>query len=102
MRRLPSVRGCAETIFFTHALKWADEAVGTFTSAARRLDRHHEQDASHGCDRNLDTSPVDPVFDTVGGDRLKRSPAVLREGGRLVSVAEQWRVRLSVPSDATA
>ncbi|MBV8941210.1 MAG: NADP-dependent oxidoreductase [Solirubrobacterales bacterium] len=33
--------------------------------------------------------PVDLVFDTVGGDRLQRSPAVLRHGGRLVSVAEQ-------------
>ena len=33
--------------------------------------------------------PVDLVFDTVGGERLARSPAVLREGGRLVSVAEE-------------
>lgn len=33
--------------------------------------------------------PVDLVFDAVGGDRLKRSPAVLHEGGRLVSIAEQ-------------
>jgi NADPH:quinone reductase-like Zn-dependent oxidoreductase len=33
--------------------------------------------------------PVDLVFDTVGGDRLRRSPAVLRPGGRLVSVAEE-------------
>ena len=33
--------------------------------------------------------PVDLVFDTAGGDRLERSPAVLREGGRLVSVAEE-------------
>ena len=33
--------------------------------------------------------PVDLVFDTAGGDRLRRSPAVLREGGRLVSVAEE-------------
>jgi NADPH:quinone reductase-like Zn-dependent oxidoreductase len=31
--------------------------------------------------------PVDLVFDTAGGDRLTRSPAVIREGGRLVSVA---------------
>jgi NADPH:quinone reductase-like Zn-dependent oxidoreductase len=33
--------------------------------------------------------PVDLVFDTVGGDRLERSPAVIRHGGRLVSVAEE-------------
>lgn len=33
--------------------------------------------------------PVDLVFDTVGGDTLERSPAVIRRGGRLVSVAEE-------------
>jgi NADPH:quinone reductase-like Zn-dependent oxidoreductase len=33
--------------------------------------------------------PVDLVFDTVGGELLARSPAVLGEGGRLVSVAER-------------
>jgi NADPH:quinone reductase-like Zn-dependent oxidoreductase len=33
--------------------------------------------------------PVDLVFDTVGGETLERSPAVLREGGRLVTVAEE-------------
>jgi NADPH:quinone reductase-like Zn-dependent oxidoreductase len=33
--------------------------------------------------------PVDLVFDTVGGDRLERSLAVLRPGGTLVSVAEE-------------
>ena len=32
---------------------------------------------------------VDLVFDTAGGERLLSSPAVLREGGRLVSVAEE-------------
>ena len=38
--------------------------------------------------------PVDVVFDTAGGERLRRSLAVLRAGGRLVSVAEEpprWR-----------
>jgi NADPH:quinone reductase-like Zn-dependent oxidoreductase len=33
--------------------------------------------------------PVDLVFDTAGGERLRGSPGVLREGGRLVSVAEE-------------
>jgi NADPH:quinone reductase-like Zn-dependent oxidoreductase len=51
-----------------------------------------------GFDRVLDgttpgfedaVEPVDLVFDTVGGDRLARSPAVMRQGGRLVSVAEE-------------
>jgi NADPH:quinone reductase-like Zn-dependent oxidoreductase len=32
---------------------------------------------------------LDLVFDTAGGDRLARSPGVLRPGGRLVSVAEE-------------
>jgi NADPH:quinone reductase-like Zn-dependent oxidoreductase len=33
--------------------------------------------------------PVDVVFDTAGGERLRRSSAVLGAGGRLVSVAEE-------------
>jgi NADPH:quinone reductase-like Zn-dependent oxidoreductase len=33
--------------------------------------------------------PVDLVFDTVGGEVLARSPALVRGGGRLVSVAEE-------------
>jgi len=33
--------------------------------------------------------PVDLVFDTVGGEVLTRSGAVLRKGGRLVSVADE-------------
>jgi NADPH:quinone reductase-like Zn-dependent oxidoreductase len=33
-------------------------------------------------------APVDLVFDTVGGELLRRAPVVLRPGGRLVSVAE--------------
>jgi NADPH:quinone reductase-like Zn-dependent oxidoreductase len=32
---------------------------------------------------------VDLVFDTVGGERLERSPAVVRPGGRLVSIATE-------------
>jgi NADPH:quinone reductase-like Zn-dependent oxidoreductase len=34
-------------------------------------------------------APVDLVFDTVGAELLERSPAALRKGGRLVSVAEE-------------
>jgi NADPH:quinone reductase-like Zn-dependent oxidoreductase len=33
--------------------------------------------------------PVDLVFDTAGGDLLGRSRAILPEGGRLVSIAEE-------------
>ena len=32
---------------------------------------------------------VDLVFDTAGGDRLARSPYVIRPGGRLVSIAAE-------------
>jgi NADPH:quinone reductase-like Zn-dependent oxidoreductase len=32
---------------------------------------------------------VDLVFDTVGGDRLERSLAIVRKGGRLISVAAE-------------
>jgi NADPH:quinone reductase-like Zn-dependent oxidoreductase len=38
---------------------------------------------------DADIEPVDLVFDTAGGERLARSPGALREGGRLVSVAEE-------------
>jgi NADPH:quinone reductase-like Zn-dependent oxidoreductase len=34
-------------------------------------------------------APVDLVFDTAGGEQLRRAPAFLRPGGRLVSVAEE-------------
>jgi NADPH:quinone reductase-like Zn-dependent oxidoreductase len=36
-----------------------------------------------------DVGDVDVVFDTAGGERLRRSSAVVRAGGRVVSVAEQ-------------
>ncbi len=34
-------------------------------------------------------APVDLVFDTVGGAALAESPALVRAGGRVVSVAEE-------------
>jgi NADPH:quinone reductase-like Zn-dependent oxidoreductase len=34
-------------------------------------------------------APVDLIFDTAGGELLARSPALVRPGGRLVSVAEE-------------
>jgi NADPH:quinone reductase-like Zn-dependent oxidoreductase len=40
--------------------------------------------------------PVDLVFDSAGGERLERSPAVVKKGGRLVSVATD------PPSEAAA
>lgn len=38
--------------------------------------------------RELAPGGVDVVFDTVGGETLERSPEVLRDGGRLVSIVE--------------
>jgi NADPH:quinone reductase-like Zn-dependent oxidoreductase len=55
--------------------------------AVRELGAHETVDAA--TTRLEDAvAPVDVVFDTTGGERLRRSPALLRAGGRLVSVAE--------------
>jgi NADPH:quinone reductase-like Zn-dependent oxidoreductase len=64
------------------------------TASTRNLDRARElgadQVVDHTTTRFEDViDPVDLVFDTVGGDLLARSPAVLRPAGRLVSVAEE-------------
>jgi NADPH:quinone reductase-like Zn-dependent oxidoreductase len=65
--------------------------IGTASAASLRLVRefgaHEAVDAATRFDDALE--PVDLVFDTVGGERLRRSLAVLRPGGRLVSVAEE-------------
>lgn len=62
-------------------------ASGQRTETARRL----------GADRVIDhtsedftaVGEVDVVFDTAGGERLRRSAQVLGPGGRLISVAEE-------------
>jgi len=64
------------------------------TASARGIERARELGADVVIDHTAGSweaglDPVDLVFDTAGGDRLARSPAVLREGGRLVSVAEE-------------
>ena len=63
------------------------------TASAADLDRVRELGAHEAIDAatrfEAAAEPVDVVFDTVGGERLQRSVAVLRHGGRLVSVAEQ-------------
>ena len=45
--------------------------------------------------------PVDLVFDTVGGDALAWSADVLREGGRLVAVAEEPSPEIAQRVNAT-
>jgi NADPH:quinone reductase-like Zn-dependent oxidoreductase len=63
------------------------------TASRQDLDFVHELGAHEtvdGATRFEDAvDVVDLVFDTVGGERLRRSGAVLRAGGRLVSIAEE-------------
>jgi NADPH:quinone reductase-like Zn-dependent oxidoreductase len=66
--------------------------IGTASTAnveaARQLGA--DQVIDHASARFEDlVEPVDLVFDTAGGDRLERSPAVVRPGGRLVSIASE-------------
>jgi NADPH:quinone reductase-like Zn-dependent oxidoreductase len=55
--------------------------------SVRELGAHEAVDATTRFEDAVE--PVDLVFDTVGGEGLRRSVAVLRAGGRLVSVAEE-------------
>jgi NADPH:quinone reductase-like Zn-dependent oxidoreductase len=62
-------------------------ATGGGVAATRALGAHETIDRA--TQRFEEIDPVDLVFDTVGGETLARSPAVLRDGGHLVSVAEE-------------
>lgn len=78
--------------FAVQLARWRGAHVAATAStgnvaAARRLGA--DQVVDHLAGRFEDAvGQVDLVVDTVGGERLRRSPAVLRRGGRLVSVAE--------------
>src|SRR6201991_3294527 len=63
--------------------------IGTASNLGlvRELGAHEAVDAATRFEDAVE--PVDVVFDTAGGERLRRSTAVLRPGGRLVSVAEE-------------
>jgi hypothetical protein len=65
--------------------------IGTASAAnlgsVRKLGAHQVIDAATRFEDAVE--PVDVVFDTAGGARLRRSHTVLRAGGRLVSVAEE-------------
>jgi NADPH:quinone reductase-like Zn-dependent oxidoreductase len=76
----------------TQLARWRGAyVIGTASIGAAELAR------GFGVDQVLDPAtpfgetiePVDLVFDTVGGDALIRSADVLRDGGRLVAVAEE-------------
>jgi NADPH:quinone reductase-like Zn-dependent oxidoreductase len=63
-------------------------ASSTNVESVSRLGAHEAID--HTRTRFEDAlDPVDLVFDTKGGEVLERSPAIVRRGGRLVSVAEE-------------
>jgi NADPH:quinone reductase-like Zn-dependent oxidoreductase len=79
--------------FATQLARWRGaHVIGTASAgsldAARAFGAHEALD---GRDARLEVTipPVDLVFDTVGGELLARSPAIVRPGGRLVSVAEE-------------
>jgi NADPH:quinone reductase-like Zn-dependent oxidoreductase len=76
----------------TQLAKWRGaHVIGTASAGAAELAREF------GAEQVLDPTapfvgsidPVDLVFDTVGGDALARSADLLREGGRLIAVAEE-------------
>lgn len=79
--------------FATQLARWRGAYViatasGESLDAASAFGAHEVLDGTHGRFEEA-VAPVDLVFDTVGGDVLARSPATVREGGRLVSVAEE-------------
>jgi NADPH:quinone reductase-like Zn-dependent oxidoreductase len=77
--------------FATQLARWrgadvvATASVDAF-GVARELGAHEVFDGASELDG---ADPVDLVFDTVGGEVLERATAVLRNGGRVVSVAEE-------------
>jgi len=79
--------------FATQLARWRGaHVIGTASpgslDAARAFGAHEVLD---GRAARLEeaVAPVDLVFDTVGGELLVRSRAMVRPGGRLVSVAEE-------------
>jgi NADPH:quinone reductase-like Zn-dependent oxidoreductase len=76
--------------FATQLARWRGAYVVATASpqafeGARALGAHEVIDGRRELDDRV--SPVDLVFDTVGGVFLERAPALLARGGRLVSVA---------------
>ena len=90
-----SIHGAAGGVghFATQLARWRGaHVIGTASrtawSSARAHGAHEVLDGRGGRFEEA-LAPVDLVFDTVGGELLERSPATLRPGGRLVSVAEE-------------
>ena len=73
--------------------RWAGaEVIGTGRSRIRAqvmelgADRFIALDSDHGAGLDAVAGRTDVVFDTIGGDVLARSPALLRPGGTLVVI----------------
>jgi NADPH:quinone reductase-like Zn-dependent oxidoreductase len=81
------VGGFAVQLARAHGAHVIGTALEANLGLARQLGAHEAIDAATRFEDAVE--PVDLVFDTAGGDRLRRSAAVLRAGGRLVSVAEE-------------
>ena len=78
--------------FATQLARWHGAyVVATATprtfERARALGAHEVIDGRRQLDDRI--SPLDLVFDTVGGESLEHAPALLASGGRLVSVAAE-------------
>ena len=74
------------------AARRAAYVIGATSSSAgadmvRSMGANQVIDSAAIFERGLD--PVDLVFDTVGGDMLARSWQLLRQGGRLVTIADE-------------
>jgi NADPH:quinone reductase-like Zn-dependent oxidoreductase len=80
--------------FATQLARWRGaHVIGTTSRAnterARELGAHEVIDYDGVQLEGGALAPVDLVFDTVGGDVLARAPAIVRPGGKVVSVAEE-------------
>ena len=81
------VGGLAVQLARAHGAHVIGTASAGNLRSVRELGAHDAVDAATRFEDEVE--PVDLVFDTAGGERLRRSVAVLRSDGRLVSVAEQ-------------
>ena len=78
--------------FATQLARWRGAHV-IATASPQAFERARSLGADEVIDGRTElddrVSPLDVVFDTVGGDILERAPELLTNGGRLVSVAEE-------------
>lgn len=81
------VGGYAVQLARLHGAYVIATASGERVALAKRLGADQVIDVT--VDDFTEVGPVDLVFDTAGGERLRRSVEVLEPGGRLISVAEE-------------